>query len=537
MRITSKMMNDNSLYNINNNKAYQDKLNTQMATQKKFNDPSDDPISAIRSLRFRSSLAEINQYLERNVSDAVSWVDSSQTAIDTALDLMRSLKSEYVAGANGDKKTTEDRKVYLKNMRSLQEEYYAVGNSTNEDRYMFTGYRTGDALTFTADNMKVRQAALGNEKDDPFKYQGIVENFDADDIEDYAYTYKKNSGGTPEASGLTNSDITSLSSVNETDIVNNKQYRLRLAYKNIEGDANKDKEYKYGDADNNTFTSYKLELRKKDGSISSSYSVEVIENDYEANLEEGTAKVYLNKTTGNLIFNSKVREELVKTDHYTFTYDKNFTASDVGELKPEHYFYCTDTALGSGNKITYEEYAQQIDCTIGNSQHVKINTNAQDAFMPDIGRDLDELEDALNAVDAAQAKVDTLKKMQEDKVKYPEGSEDAQKIEKMLAAAEKELDYDTAKVEEIFSKGITKAQSYFDKVNLAGTTNGTVAQRLTLVQNRLTDNQFTVKAQASDNENIELSSLAVEVSEASLSYNAALMVTGKISQQSLVNYI
>ena len=127
--------------------------------------------------------------------------------------------------------------------------------------------------------------------------------------------------------------------------------------------------------------------------------------------------------------------------------------------------------------------------------------------------------------------------MQEDKVKYPEGSEDAQKIEKMLAAAEKELDYDTAKVEELFSKGITKAQSYFDKVNLAGTTNGTVAQRLTLVQNRLTDNQFTVKAQASDNENIELSSLAVEVSEASLSYNAALMVTGKISQQSLVNYI
>ena len=43
MRITSKMMNDNSLYNINNNKAYQDKLNTQMATQKKFNDLMNNP--------------------------------------------------------------------------------------------------------------------------------------------------------------------------------------------------------------------------------------------------------------------------------------------------------------------------------------------------------------------------------------------------------------------------------------------------------------------------------------------------------------
>ena len=41
----------------------------------------------------------------------------------------------------------------------------------------------------------------------------------------------------------------------------------------------------------------------------------------------------------------------------------------------------------------------------------------------------------------------------------------------------------------------------------------------------------------SDNENVDLTNIAVEVSEANLVYNAALMATGRISQQTLVDYI
>ena len=75
MRVTRKMMNSNSVYNINANKEHMDKLNTQMATQKKFTDPSDDPITAIRAIRYRTDLSEVSQYLDRNVSDAVSWTE------------------------------------------------------------------------------------------------------------------------------------------------------------------------------------------------------------------------------------------------------------------------------------------------------------------------------------------------------------------------------------------------------------------------------------------------------------------------------
>ncbi len=51
MRITSKMMQNTSLRNLNINKALQEKLMNQSSTGKKITRPSDDPVIAIRSLK------------------------------------------------------------------------------------------------------------------------------------------------------------------------------------------------------------------------------------------------------------------------------------------------------------------------------------------------------------------------------------------------------------------------------------------------------------------------------------------------------
>ncbi len=88
MRITNKMMSGNSLSNINTNKEYLDKLNNQMATEKKITRPSDDPIIAIRALRLRSNLSELTQYYGANVPDAQAWVSITQTAINSTKDML-----------------------------------------------------------------------------------------------------------------------------------------------------------------------------------------------------------------------------------------------------------------------------------------------------------------------------------------------------------------------------------------------------------------------------------------------------------------
>ena len=503
MRVTRKMMNSNSVYNINANKEHMDKLNTQMATQKKFTDPSDDPITAIRAIRYRTDLSEVSQYLDRNVSDAVSWTENTQTAIDSARELMRSLKAEYTSASNGTNES-KDQRIYYDNMENLVKEFYSIGNTSTEDRYIFTGYRTTDSLTFTEKDFAERESAVANGK---FSYVRITETFKMEDIENYTYTKNIDSYTSP---GVTDDDISSLNdTVNETKVQNIQVYRLRLSYKEL------------------------------DAGISHSLSginFTPVSSDYEIPVPLEDGKIYFNKDKGTLIFGEGTRNTLVGmmgTDGISVGYNKS--SWKVGDVKPEYYFDCIDIGLGTGKAITYNDHQQTMNYHMGDSQNIKVNTNACDVFTLDARRDLDELHDALNLLDEARDKVGRLQGMQEDTIRY--GDADREKIDYLLAAAEKERNYAQQKVDDLLSHGITKAEKYFDMVNKAATEMGTSIKRLELIRNRLTADKTTVATQTSNNENIDLSTLAVDSSEASLSYSAALQVTGKIGQQTLINFI
>ena len=59
--MTNKIMQNNSLYNINQTKIAEDKYTTQMTSQSKIDRPSDDPVVAIRALRLRTNVTEVTQ--------------------------------------------------------------------------------------------------------------------------------------------------------------------------------------------------------------------------------------------------------------------------------------------------------------------------------------------------------------------------------------------------------------------------------------------------------------------------------------------
>ena len=91
MRITNKIMQKNNLANINTNKVYQDKLSTQMSTQKKVNRPSDDPVVAIRALRLRGSVTEVTQYYSKNIPDAESWLSVTEDGLKNLSDIVTNM--------------------------------------------------------------------------------------------------------------------------------------------------------------------------------------------------------------------------------------------------------------------------------------------------------------------------------------------------------------------------------------------------------------------------------------------------------------
>ena len=187
MRITNKIMQDNSLYNINSNKVSQNNLSTQMSTQKKINRPSDDPVIAIRSLRLRSSVSQISQYYEKNVPDAESWIKVTEDALSTVTEVVTDLVKQATKGANSDLKS-DDLDIIIQNMEALEEEVYATGNVDYAGRYVFTGFRTDTPLTFM--------------KDEKISYS-ITEQLYADSIDKVSYV-----------------DTDNLSKVNETNYNN-----------------------------------------------------------------------------------------------------------------------------------------------------------------------------------------------------------------------------------------------------------------------------------------------------------------------------
>ncbi|MCR5525773.1 MAG: flagellar hook-associated protein FlgL [Lachnospiraceae bacterium] len=517
-RITNKIISNNAGYNIQINKRALDKLATQQATEKKINDPSDDPVVAMRSLRFRSSYSDISQYLDKNLADAKSWVDSSQTALTEARDIVQSIKHEFTSGANGTNKTS-DRETYLTQIRALVDQYYSIGNSTNEDRYLFTGYRTSDSLTFTENNIEERTKLVGD--GNPAYDYVIEEEFDKDDITSYSFL----------SNNVSDTDITEATAETtptnvavETDINEISGYRIRLAYDNI---------------DDSTTERTTTDLVPGKVTIDGTeYSVEYITDDTAAidtttnEITDGT--IYVNTTTGNMIFGETIKTAMAAADDISFVYEK--TEWSTGDLKPEHYFNCVDVALNEANStkyptiLEYDDAEQSMEYAVGNAQSIAINTNANDAFMTDVGRDIDEMEDILDSTKSAEQKLEKIKAALEED---PTNEE----LTYLKAAAEKELDFYTSKLKDMFKDGITSSGNYYDQVNLAATQSGTVQNRITIITARLTENKTTVQEQASNNENVQLSDIAIDIQEATLIYNSSLIVTGKISQQTLLNYI
>ena len=254
--------------------------------------------------------------------------------------------------------------------------------------------------------------------------------------------------------------------------------------------------------------------------------------------------------TGEVLFSDKAYEQLENeiraaggTDtEIKFTYTKNQWKD--GDLRPEHYFACTSTTLNDDNtekKINYnQEYLlnqgkrQTIEYDVGYNQKIQVNTTADEVFSHNMDRDIDDLKLALADLKAMDA---TVKDMDAVLDNLEEGTPEYKDVKKKYDAANKAYSYLREKVHKLFEGTITKVQGYLDDTNVAITDNGTRSQRLSLISNRLMDQRTTFRTLQSENEDADIAEVAVQLTSTELTYNAALMATGKIMQTSLMNYI
>ncbi len=226
MRITTKVIQGNSINNINTNKVLQDKLNNQMATEKKIVRPSDDPVVAIRALRLRTNVSQVTQYYEKNAPDAESWMKVTEDSLTTVSSVITDMIEQCTKGAS-EKLTATDRTTILNELKALRDEVYATGNADYAGRSVFTGYRTETTLKFTeAENRKYSiNEQLKNDVLDTITY---VNSAYINGINQVNY----NSGAYFDPSGT----LTKNSDMMETNICESTIHRIRLAYENIDAE-------------------------------------------------------------------------------------------------------------------------------------------------------------------------------------------------------------------------------------------------------------------------------------------------------------
>lgn len=140
MRITNNMLINNMMNNIGNNLMRMDKYQSQLATGKKIQVPSDDPVVAARALKLRTDVSEVEQY-KSNIKDAQSWMDITETTLSSIGDVLHRARELAVEGANGSQSADDQMKINAE-AEQLRAQLIHLANTTYAGRYIFSGYST-----------------------------------------------------------------------------------------------------------------------------------------------------------------------------------------------------------------------------------------------------------------------------------------------------------------------------------------------------------------------------------------------------------
>lgn len=504
MRITNKIMQRNNLANLNTNKIYQDRLSTQMSTHKKINRPSDDPVVAIRALRLRSSVTEITQYYSKNIPDAESWLNVTEDALKNLSQILTNMIEQCTKGSNGDLKT-EDRQILLEQLKALGDEVYKTGDADYAGRYVFTGYRTDTSLSFIEATKQTYE---------------ITEQLDKNAID----TVTKVESG--ELLDWSAQNYTTLANSDEQAVEAIDVYRIRLAYNDCSADMAPTITYNNG------------------GSMEST-TVHFYDDPYKMASQDPDAVIFVPETGEILLGENKYNELMATKDDVStmsnegeirITYQKSDWKS--GDLRPQHYFYCKSDP-GSEEEIEYnrtflsgETEKQAIEYDVGFNQTIRVNSTADECFQPGIGREVDDLVSAMQEV----VDLETVKAKIEEQMKNATG-DDEKTLQTQLDGVNKALTFSKNKCQKLFESGITTFQKYLDSSNLCITNCGTRSSKLELIENRMQNQKTTFETLKSENEDVDITETAIGLTSAELTYEAALMATGKVMQTTLLNFI
>ncbi|WP_310604059.1 flagellin N-terminal helical domain-containing protein [Anaerosporobacter sp.] len=513
MRITNQMLTNNMMSNINKNKFSMNKYDEQYSTGKKIQRPSDDPIVAVRALKLRTNLVQVNQYVDKNIPDALAWMDVSESALKNVNQLLTDMNSYCVDGANDDL-TVDNRNSIIQNLLELRTQIYQEGNANYVGRYVFTGYKTDQSLTYSTADDLARQM------------YNITENFKGSDLESVTKVINSHAVPTTTANAATITD-----NVMPTTI---DAYRLRLGYGSL------------GDKGDITCS---LTYTKTDGTTGGTYDGLTAPNQILNSTDPGAYQVADNAInfladTGEVIMGKDVYNALRNAKDIEVKYDKlEFSA---GDLRPENFFECSTYKIDdNGNRekdtngdyitdVKYKKENQKIEYEINFGQNIAVNVQARDAFSHDIGRDIEGLKALADDVTATEKKIAEVTKLRADGNNTEPVNE---ALDKLLEQLNTELVLKNSALQKGFGAAITSTQKQQQKLNIAIADLGSRYSRVELTEARLGKQKTDFTDLLSSNEDVDIAEAYINLSMAQMIYNCSLSAASKAVSNTLLDFI
>jgi flagellar hook-associated protein 3 FlgL len=139
-RVADQMKFDllnNSISSIQND---YNELMVEMSTQKKVNEPSDDPVGMGKILDYRSAKAQISYY-QKNVDNSNSWLSTTESNLSSVNDILNQVKETAIAQSTATANAST-RQVAADSLQPLIDQVLSLANAKFGNSYIFSGTRT-----------------------------------------------------------------------------------------------------------------------------------------------------------------------------------------------------------------------------------------------------------------------------------------------------------------------------------------------------------------------------------------------------------
>jgi flagellar hook-associated protein 3 FlgL len=141
MRVTDNTSMGVVRDSINRSRSRMEDLQTQTATMKRVNKPSDDPIGAAKVLEVRTDKVNNNQFQD-NAKLAEAFLNNTDHALEDLSDIVIRAKEIAVGQSSAASSSPESRLGVAEEVNQLLQRAVATANTRIGDRYLFGGYKT-----------------------------------------------------------------------------------------------------------------------------------------------------------------------------------------------------------------------------------------------------------------------------------------------------------------------------------------------------------------------------------------------------------